>query len=157
MRVIQALLAFVLIVGMVACDGDSAPKASTWPTASISLQGGGKSASLDVEIANTESRREQGLMYRQELDDRHGMLFIFPGDTAGGFWMENTYIPLEIAFIGADGTVLQIVHGKPLDQTVLKPDRPYRYALEVAEGWFERQGLAAGAKLTLPSNLPAAS
>lgn len=158
MRVIQALFAFVLVVGMVACDRDPSPKgATTWPTASITVQGGGKTVPLTVEIANTEPRREQGLMYRQELDDAHGMLFLFPGDTTGGFWMANTYIPLDIAFVAADGTVLQVVHGKPLDETVLKPNQPYRYALEVADGWFERHGLAPGAKLTLPTNLPAAS
>jgi uncharacterized membrane protein (UPF0127 family) len=156
-RVGQLLLSFVLVFGMVACDGNSQPKASTWPVASISVQGGGHSTDLSVEIANTESRREQGLMYRQSLDDSHGMLFLFPGEVRDGFWMQNTYIPLDIAYVGADGRVLEIVHGKALDQTVLYPSQPYRYALEVADGWFARQGMGVGAILHLPADLPAAS
>ncbi len=153
----QAVLSFVLFVGMVACDGNAQPKAPAWPTASISVRDASQSAGLSVEIANTESRREQGLMYRQSLDDSHGMLFLFPGDVRDGFWMQNTYIPLDIAYIGADGRVLEIVHGKALDQTVLYPSQPYRYALEVADGWFVRHGLGVGSTLSLPADLPPAS
>lgn len=152
-----AVLTFFLVIGMIACDGKSAPPASTWPTATIAVQGSGQSTGLTVEIANTESRREQGLMYRQSLDDAHGMLFLFPGDTTNGFWMQNTYIPLDIAYISADGKVVDIVHGKPLDQTILYSSQPYRYALEVAGGWFQRHGYDVGSTVTIPSGLPAAS
>ena len=152
-----ALLSFVLVIGMIACDGKAAPPATTWPTATISVAGGGHSTTLDVEIANTLSRREQGLMYRQSLDDAHGMIFLFPNDTTDGFWMQNTYIPLDIAYISADGKVVDIVHGKPLDQTILYSSQPYRYALEMAGGWFQRHGYAVGATITLPPNLPPAS
>jgi len=156
--VLHALLSFVLVLTMVACDnGSDVPAAPAWPTARAQVEGGGKSYGLDLEIANTEPRREQGLMFRQALDDSHGMLFIFPGnrDVTGAFWMKNTYIALDIAYVGADGTVLEIHDAKPLDETPLRPKQPYRYALEVAGGWFERHGLGEGARLVLPANLPA--
>lgn len=155
---LQTLLSFVLMVTMVACDnGSDVPAAPAWPTAHAEVQGAGKSFALQLEIANTESRREQGLMFRQSLDDAHGMLFVFPGnrDVSGAFWMKNTYIPLDIAYLDADGTVLEIREGKPLDLTALTPKHPYRYTLEVAGGWFERHGLGEGARLELPANLPA--
>ena len=152
-----AVLSFFLVIGMIACDGNSAPPATTWPTATITVAGGGHSTNLDVEIANTLSRREQGLMYRQSLDDAHGMLFLFPADTTDGFWMQNTYIPLDIAYISADGKVVDVVHGKPLDQTILYSSQPYRYTLEVAGGWFQRQGYDVGSTVTLSSDLPPAS
>jgi uncharacterized membrane protein (UPF0127 family) len=65
--------------------------------------------------------------------------------------MRNTYIPLDIAYLAADGTVLEIVHGVPLDETILTPQQPYRYVLEVNGGWFERHGLGVGAKVSIPS------
>lgn len=156
--VLHTLLSFVLMVTMVACDnGNDVPPAPAWPTAHAQAQGGGKAYDLDLEIANTESRREQGLMFRQSLDDSHGMLFIFGGnrDVTGAFWMKNTYIPLDIAYLDANGTVLEVHDGKPLDETPLRPKQPYRYALEVAGGWFDRHGLGEGARIVLPANLPA--
>lgn len=154
--VINTLLAFVLAIAMVACDNGSAqPAAPAWPSAQAAVQGGGKSYSLHLEIANTESRREQGLMFRQSLDDADGMLFIFPGPTTSAFWMKNTYIPLDIAYLDTDGRVLEIRDGKPLDETPLTPKQPYRYTLEVAGGWFARHALGVGSQLVLPQNLPA--
>ncbi len=156
----HTLLAFVLMVAMVACDnGSDVPAAPAWPTAHAQVLGNGKAFALELEIANTEPRREQGLMFRQSLDDSHGMLFIFPGnrDVGGAFWMKNTYIPLDIAYLDASGRVLEIKAGRPLDETPLRPAQPYRFTLEVAGGWFERHGLGEGAQLVLPGELPAAS
>jgi len=111
---------------------------------------------VQVEIAATPQQRQQGLMWRQELDPDWGMLFLFPANSAGGFWMRNTYVPLDIAYIGVDGTVQEIRAAQPLDETVLTPAKAYRYVLEVNQGWFAQHGLGVGSKITLPANLPTA-
>jgi uncharacterized membrane protein (UPF0127 family) len=152
-----ALVAFAALA--VACGDAPAAAPSTVQTPSarqVTIQGDGHSETLNVEVAATPPERQQGLMFRQELDDSAGMLFLFPADDSVGFWMKNTYIPLTIAFIDSSGRVVELRDGRPLDETVLTPAHPYRYALEVNQGWFERHGLGVGARLTLPVNLPAA-
>ncbi len=149
------LATLVSAVMLAACGGDSAaPATSSWPSRTVTVRGGTGSATLTVELATTERQREQGLMFRQSLSDSEGMLFLFPSDVTVGFWMANTYVPLTIAYLAADGTVLELRDGKPLDQAVLTPRQPYRDVLEVSQGWFDRHGLAIGAKVILPSDLP---
>jgi uncharacterized protein len=125
------------------------------PTANVTLHDGASPAVLTVELATTPAQQERGLMFRMELPDSQGMLFVFPRDSSGAFWMKNTYIPLDIAWIDASGIVLGVSHGVPLDLTGLPPPSPYRYVLEVAGGWFERHGMSAGAMLDLPPDLTA--
>ncbi len=116
---------------------------------------GEASVTLTVEIANRSDQRQRGLMFRESMDELAGMLFVFPGDRHGGFWMRNTLIPLDIAYLGADGTVLEIVHGVPLSLDILTPTQPYRYTLEVNGGWFERQGLGVGDMVAVPAGVEA--
>ena len=78
-------------------------------------------------------------MFRESMDELAGMIFVFSSERYGGFWMRNTLIPLDIAYLAADGTVLEIVHGVPLSLDVLTPSQGYWYTLEVNGGWFERQ------------------
>lgn len=150
----RLLLAPLLFLVMVACDSDE--ETALGSTRLIRVEGASSSASVRVELATTARAREQGLMFRQSLADDRGMLFLFPDDQTGGFWMRNTYVPLTIAYLDAEGRVLEFAQGKPLDTTVLTPSRPYRYVLEVNQGWFERRGLAAGARVVLPPDLPRA-
>jgi uncharacterized membrane protein (UPF0127 family) len=82
------------------------------------------------------------------------MLFVFPSNQPGGFWMYNTPIPLDIAYISAAGLVMEIRHGIPFDTTPLTPAQPYRYVLEVAGGWFDRMGMGVGAEVSIPTDLP---
>lgn len=114
---------------------------------------GEASVTLTVEIANQSDQRQRGLMFRESMDELAGMLFVFPGDRSGGFWMRNTLIPLDIAYLGADGTVLEIVHGMPLSLETLTPAQPYRYTLEVNAGWFERQGFGVGDVVAIPAGV----
>ncbi len=116
---------------------------------------GESSVTLTVEIANRPDQRRRGLMFRESMDELEGMLFVFSSDRYGGFWMRNTLIPLDIAYLGADGTVLEIVHGVPLSLDVLTPTQPYRYTLEVNTGWFERQGLGVGDVVAIPEGVEA--
>jgi uncharacterized membrane protein (UPF0127 family) len=115
------------------------------------------SADLDLRVAANEAERERGLMWITTMPDDQGMLFLFPRDGSGGFWMKNTYIPLDIAFIDSEGTVVAVKHGTPLDLTTLSPGAPYRYVIETNAGWWASHGLSAGAKVNLPDNLPVAS
>ena len=103
-----------------------------------------------VELANDEPSRELGLMYRASMPENEGMLFDFQGDTTSSFWMANTILPLSIAFIKADGTVLDIQDMKALDQTTVNSPGPYRYALEANQGFFRAHNIAAGDRANLP-------
>lgn len=142
--VISGALGFVIFIAFVACDSGSASPVPLLPTEEITVEGGGVSARLTVELARTSQEQQKGLMYRQALPEDEGMLFLFEDDRAGGFWMKNTYVPLDIAYLAADGTVLEIIPGKPLDETILTPAQPYRMVLEVNQGWFARHGLGPG-------------
>lgn len=147
---------FLVFLAMLAysCGDDSS--ATLTPTRTVTVEGDGHSERLQVELATTEKEREQGLMFRQSLDEDRGMLFLFPSDVTVGFWMKNTYVPLTIAYLAADGTVLDLRDGKPLDEAVLTPSRPYRMVLEVNQGWFARHGLGPGAVVRVPEDLPKA-
>jgi hypothetical protein len=119
-------------------------------------------ADLTLEVARTEAQREYGLMNRTSLAPHAGMIFVFPGDGPIDFWMKDTLIPLDMVFIGADGTVRKIYHRVP----VLKPGTPdakipleagkAQYVIELAAGDAEVEGLADGVKLDLKGVPPAA-
>lgn len=150
---LQANLIFVIFVMMVAAcrDGDG----SVGRSYDLRVSQEGREVSIRVEVASTPEERQKGLMHRDHLDEDAGMLFLFAADGRGGFWMRNTLVPLDIAYVGADGRVQEVRAAKPLDETILTPAAPYRYVLEVNQGWFERHGLGVGALLTLPDGLPA--
>ena len=154
---------FVIVLGAIAFDGRNdggspapTPTVTSTPANQVTVAQNGASATVSVEIAATFSAREIGLMNRQSLPEDAEMHFLFPRDVQYGFWMKNTYVPLDIAFIDSAGTVVQVFAAKPLDETVLVPNKQYRYVLEVNQGWFQRHSLGAGAKVTLPPNLPPA-
>jgi len=99
---------------------------------------------LVVEVARTPEARQLGLMYRQRLPEDMGMLFVF--DTVGiyTFWMKDTYIPLSIAFITADGRIIDIQDMEPLSLELHFPSQPIRFALEVNRSWFTRHDVKIG-------------
>lgn len=105
---------------------------------------------MTVEIADTDEARGLGLMYRPSMDPDAGMLFDFGEDTTASFWMANTILPLSIAFIQADGTIIDIKDMQPLDTTSVGPGASYRYALETNQGYFRAHNIAPGDKVTLP-------
>ncbi|MBZ0256904.1 DUF192 domain-containing protein, partial [bacterium] len=110
---------------------------------------------VTIELAIKPSEMRQGLMYRESMLENHGMLFIYNAPQYMSYWMKNTKIPLSIAFVREDGVIGNIEdmepHTGPFD-----PVKSYRskykclYALEMNQGWFERRGLKAGDKLSLP-------
>lgn len=104
----------------------------------------GSAVEVEAELAIDRAQRSLGLMHRETLPEGTGMLFVFPEDTETGFWMANTLVPLSIAFIAADGTILGLDDMQPLTTDVHPPPAPYRYALEVPQGFFARHGVEAG-------------
>lgn len=99
---------------------------------------------LKVEIADTPLKREYGLMDRKSINANGGMLFKFPHAHYLQFWMKNTYIPLDIAFIDNNGKVLQIETMYPLSTRAVRSDYMCKYALEVNHGWFEKNNIKVG-------------
>jgi len=104
--------------------------------------------SLYVETAQTDDERQRGLMFRETLPPDEGMLFVFPVAQIQSFWMRNTFIPLDIAFIAEDGAIIDIQHMKPVDESVLYTSTgPALYALEVNAGWFAQHRIEAGTRV----------
>ena len=101
---------------------------------------------ITAEIASTPQSRMIGLMMRERLAPNHGMVFVFEDKSQHCFWMRNTLIPLSIAFIDDDGTVVSIADMSPKSEASTCPQRPVRYALEMDQGWFAKRGVTAGNK-----------
>lgn len=102
---------------------------------------------LTVEVAHNESARARGLMYRRILPEHRGMLFVFPDTARHGMWMMNTYVPLSVAFLDGDGTIINIEEMVPQTRTNHVAARPAKYALEANRGWFAKRGITPGMKI----------
>ncbi len=109
----------------------------------------GKQVVVRMEIADTEPAREAGLSKRSSLAEDAGMLFVFPSDTQAAFWMKDTWIDLSIAFISADGRVVDIQDMTRMTEDVHAPARAYRYALEVNQGFYKKNGINTGDRVEL--------
>jgi uncharacterized protein len=99
---------------------------------------------IEAEVAATPDARDQGLMSRNRLPDNHGMLFVFPEEHAYCMWMQNTHIPLSVAFINNKGMIVNIANMKPDTRDFHCASKPIRYALEMNGGWFGRKKIAPG-------------
>lgn len=141
-RAVQVgVLLGLLVAGAARADEDVIVKAA--------FPGG---AVLNIEVAETPEKQMVGLMHRNSMPDDWGMLFVYPRDRVMSFWMKNTRIPLAIAFIHADGRIESIRHMKPFDETRRhRSRRAVRYALEVNEGWFRRNGIRPGQRVAFLS------
>jgi uncharacterized membrane protein (UPF0127 family) len=102
---------------------------------------------IQAEVAQSPAQRSIGLMNRSSMGTNEGMLFVFevPGEQC--FWMKNTLLPLSIAFLADDGTVVNIEDMKPQTTDSHCSRKEVRYALEMNQGWFARRGIKPGAKL----------
>ena len=102
---------------------------------------------IDTQVAATSEQREIGLMYRREMPQHEGMLFIFENSSRLCFWMKNTLIPLTAAFIADDGTIVNLENMKPQTLDSHCSAKPVRYVLEMNQGWFAKKGVKPGSKV----------
>ena len=102
---------------------------------------------IDTQVAATPAQRATGLMFRREMPQGEGMLFIFEEATPQCFWMKNTLLPLTAAFVADDGTIVNLEDMKPQTLDSHCSTQPVRYVLEMNQGWFAKKGIKAGFKL----------
>ena len=121
------------------------------------FQTDGGPVAFQVELADDEAERAQGLMYRRTLVQGSGMLFIYDTPRAVSFWMRNTYIPLDLVFLDQAGVIRHIhPNAVPLDETPIPgaapgdPDPDRQMILEIGGGEAERMGLAVGQSMAHP-------
>lgn len=105
---------------------------------------------ITAELAQNDRERAIGLMHRTQMGTHEGMLFAFERPGVQCFWMKNTLIPLAIAFIEDDGTIVNTAEMKPQTLDSHCSERPVRYVLEMNTGWFKKRGLGPGSKLAGP-------
>ena len=103
---------------------------------------------IDAQLAKTVAQQKTGLMYRKELAQQEGMLFMFPQDGVHCFWMKNTLIPLTAAFVEEDGTIVNLADMQPQTTESHCSDKPVRFVLEMNQGWFQSRGIKPGFRLT---------
>lgn len=162
-KLIQVALSAALVAGVgapmlnaIAAEPDASNEASTLPLTIHTEQGPHR---LDVEVAETMSQRQRGLMGREHLPEARGMLFRFereqPADNA--FWMYNTLIPLDIAFIDDEGRIQAINTMPPCDSEAARDcpaypaGAPFYSALEVNAGYFQARGIEVGDCVSVPA------
>jgi uncharacterized membrane protein (UPF0127 family) len=102
---------------------------------------------IRAEVADRDATRSVGLMRRTSLPPNGGMLFVFDEDAIHCMWMKNTLIPLSVAFLDAQGAIVNIADMQPHSEQSHCAARPARYALEMTQGWFAQRGIRAGAQL----------
>jgi uncharacterized membrane protein (UPF0127 family) len=100
-----------------------------------------------AEVARTPQQQQIGMMMRTRMEPHEGMLFVFDEVGPRCFWMRNTLLPLSIAFIADDGTIVNIAEMQPQSDESHCASRPVRYALEMNKGWFAKRGIKPGATL----------
>jgi uncharacterized protein len=141
-RVPELRLALALVAALIASAGEFA-KAAELQTLEIASKSGVHA--FQVEMAITPEEKEHGLMFRRELPEGTGMLFDFQFDQPVAFWMKNTYIPLDMLFIRADGRILRIAENtEPMSERNIPSGGPVRAVLEVVGGTAKKLGIAPG-------------
>jgi len=140
-RLFLILLAFFFTAGL------------AWPAGQQTLEIASKTGVhvFSVEIADNDAEREKGLMYRRELPEGRGMLFDFHREQEVSFWMQNTYIPLDMIFIRGDGRIFRIAENtEPLSTRLVPSGGPVRAVLEVIAGTARKLGIEVGDRVASP-------
>jgi uncharacterized protein len=105
---------------------------------------------IDAQVALTPEQRQIGLMFRKEMPQQEGMIFIFEQPAQQCFWMKNTLLPLTAAFVADDGMIVNLADMKPQTTDPHCSTQPVRYVLEMNKGWFAKKGIKAGSRLGGP-------
>jgi len=131
-----------------ACTSSSAPQLVVYSQNGTPIQ-------VSVEIVATPEKRSFGLMYRKDLPESHGMLFLFPREQPLSFWMKNTPLPLDIIFINAAHTIVSIAaNTTPFSEEPLPSGPPAQFVLEVNAGFCQRHDITVGSRIEMPNVLP---
>lgn len=166
----SSFLAVLVVCALAACNGEG-PRSTGAPGQGNGHQGpslptvtfettDGRAVTMVVEVADTDELRTCGLMHRLSMPENQGMLFVFAQDSTGPFWNRNTFIPLTLAWIDAEGIIrnltdMEPVHpeDRPQRNTLYAPGVTYRYVVEANQGWFARNGVSIGDRARLEEAL----
>ena len=155
MRRTTVALAFVTLTACAGGEGADAPAGRPPSTVTFEDQQDMSASTLWVDVADEEGERRRGLMHVEHLPADEGMAFVFDEPTSGGFWMKNTLIPLSVAFVGEDGSVVGVLDMEPCDADPCPSygiDDPYVLAIEANQGWFEDNGIGVGDRAALETS-----
>lgn len=149
MKMLILFLAFLLpSAGCIAKESDPTARETKIVFQKKNLQIG--TQKISVEIADTQEKSSRGLMYRTELPEGTGMLFIFPDSQVRGFWMKNTFVPLAIGYFNSKKELIDVHEMVPAlsemqkDHPTYVSKGPAQYALEVPTGWFSKHKIQLG-------------
>lgn len=171
----RAVLAVTAVLSLACSTGPSGPAPSSPPPpgatgsdlaelvpfeqVTVTLHpGDGPAREMTVYLADDPSKRQQGLRRVEQLSAGAGMLFVRPADTECCFTMQDTLVPLSVAFTDADGEVVGIVDMEPCRRApcpLYHPGTPYRHALEAGQGFFDEIGLGEGDRISIPGHVVA--
>lgn len=143
MRRVQGIFIALLAVGLASCAarGGSCPR----DAAHAAILTAGGEHCFGVDIADTPEEWQRGLMFVQRLDEDRGLLFLFGRVAGQTFWMKNTYISLDIVFIGPDGRIVNIApRTEPLSEAAISSNMPVAAALEISGGLAGKLGIKPG-------------
>jgi hypothetical protein len=142
------VLPLVFVPVLTSCEKKPvATEASAFALKTVTLQIANKR--ITAEVADTPSTMQTGLMYRKSMPEDHGMIFVFSSERQASFWMRNTHIPLDIAYLDRTGKILEIHAAKPLDETPLpSATSNIAYVLEMNQGWFAKKKIPTGTQIT---------
>ncbi len=142
-RTIKSLLASLAFLGSAALFAQNAPQQDLQRTTLTTGM-----YQITAQVALTPQQREIGLMFRKEMPQHEGMIFIFEEPSQQCFWMKNTLLPLTAAFVADDGTIVNLEDMKPQTTDSHCSTKPVRYVLEMNQGWFAKKAIKAGARLS---------
>lgn len=157
--VLSATLCGIILLAGIGCGGSENPGASdadTTETISFDREGrlafiqdGDSTATIDIEIADTDSARERGMMERAGFPNDHsGMLFLFPKEQERSFWMANTPVALDIIFVSADSQIVNIAkYTTPFSSERYRSGEPARFVVEVPAGFADSHGILEGDRI----------
>ena len=102
---------------------------------------------VQAEVADDQTKRMQGLMYRKQIVDNDGMVFVFDQPNHHCMWMKNTLVPLSVAFVDEQGNILNVANMEPLSEVSHCAKGPAKYALEMRQNWFKQKGVGEGSNI----------
>ncbi|MGB2754031.1 MAG: DUF192 domain-containing protein [Phycisphaerae bacterium] len=153
-----AILAGIALAFLAGCDKGGTPpppgtdeRAQKLETAMVRVG----DLPLRVEVADSEAERQKGMMFRPRLGPDEAMLFVFASDSNPAFWMKDSYMDLDLAFIRSDGSIVQTERMRAYNEELIFSREPVRFALEVPAGWLEAHGIALGTKVAIPEDVAA--